>query len=671
MNSGFKKTSRLSIVFILAVVISGSILAYFSINNISNLKNLTEKRILEEQRELSSLFIEAIQNKIETVTADFKNEIHPPDLMKDSLLKTATSYDFITMPFILKNNGTFLFPNFRDILENPIESKLSNRFKVAYQKAEKAEFTLKNFEDAKKNYLTCLNYSKGSIDSVKVLNALGRVSVKLNEYGNAINHYKLIISKYYLSIGKDGIPYIYYTIPQLLKISNPDNIEEIIPLIEFCFKKMEIGAIPLNFNTEELLILVKKWVTENSSKTPNKLSHINKLGENINQQLQFLNEYKNEMAEFINKENFGLYLNVGNNFKVVNSFSGASQNLLLVNTNLKNPVGFLINGEKLFEIITITKLQFEFDYKIEFPTEYNTATNTQKLSYTSQLNPYFPGQLILIKLNDENLIKDFIKRKSWIYGIAAALLMVAIFLGIALIIRDIAREKHLARLQSDFISNVTHELKTPLTSIYMFTESLLLKRVKTASDRDEYLSIILKESERLKRMINNILEFSKLEKGKSEYRFVYTNLAVILNTAINELNYWFEKEKFDVVTEIDENLYAEVDAEKIKQAISNLLSNALKYSINTKKIFIRLYKKVNDICIEVEDHGIGISEDQLPRIFDKFYRIHQNESISGTGLGLTVVKEIVEAHNSKIAVTSKIGKGSKFSFTLCRQIVKE
>ena len=84
-----------------------------------------------------------------------------------------------------------------------------------------------------------------------------------------------------------------------------------------------------------------------------------------------------------------------------------------------------------------------------------------------------------------------------------------------------------------------------------------------------------------------------------------------------------------------------------------------------------LYKKVNDICIEVEDHGIGISEDQLPRIFDKFYRIHQNESISGTGLGLTVVKEIVEAHNSKIAVTSKIGKGSKFSFILCRQIVKE
>ncbi len=165
-------------------------------------------------------------------------------------------------------------------------------------------------------------------------------------------------------------------------------------------------------------------------------------------------------------------------------------------------------------------------------------------------------------------------------------------------------------------------------------------------------------------MINNILEFSKLEKGKPKYHFVHTNLAKILNAAIHELNYWFEKEKFDIVTEIDENLYAEVDPEKMKQAISNLLSNALKYSTNTKKIFIRLYKTINGISIEIEDRGIGISEDQLPKIFDKFYRIDQKESIPGTGLGLTVVKEIVEAHNGKITVTSKIGKGSKFSLTL-------
>ncbi len=666
MSSRFKPVSRLSIFFILAVVISGSVLTYFSINSISNLKELTEKRILEEQRDLTARFSDAIQNKLEMVTTGFKNEISPPEMLKDSLIKTAAVNDFVALPFILKNKGPFLYPNFIGIPERLPGPKHSSRFKSAFWKGEEAEFAEKNLKTAKKQYLSCLNYSTGSNDSVKALNALGRIFVKLIEYENAIGHYKLIILNYFPVTGGDGLPYVYYAIPQLLKISNPDNCEEILPLIEFCLVKMEAGFIPLNYNTEELLILVKNWSQENRFNSLEKLSHINKLGKNINQQLQFINEYANEMSELLKKGSMDNHLNVSNDFEVVNSFSGNNQKLLLVNTNFNNHAGFLIDGKKLFDSIVKTGIQsgFEFDYKIEFPAGYNSNTSGNTLIYSSQLNPYFPGQMIRIELKDENLIKDFIKRRSWIYGIASVLLLVAMFLGVALIIRDIAREKHLARLQSDFISNVTHELKTPLTSIYIFAESLKLDRVKSATERKEYLSIILKESDRLKRMINNILDFSKMENGKPEYHFVNTNLASIMNAAIHEMDYWFENEKFDVVTELDENIEAEIEPEKMKQAFGNLLSNAIKYSITTKKILIRLFKKTNHICIEVEDLGIGIPEDQLPRIFEKFYRIDQKESISGTGLGLTVVKEIVEAHNGKIFVTSKMGKGSKFSIIL-------
>ena len=431
-----------------------------------------------------------------------------------------------------------------------------------------------------------------------------------------------------------------------------------------------MGSIPLNFNTEELLILIIKWSQENISNNQEQLSHINKLAKNINQQLQFINEYKNELSELAKKGGMDNHLTIGNDFKVIVSFSGKSQNLLLINTNLKDPVGFLIDREKLFNTIIKTDLQsgFEFDYKIEFLSAYNSNTSGHNLIYSSQLSPYFPRYVLQIKPNDENLIKEFINRRSWIYGVASVLLLLAMFLGIALILRDITREKHVASLRSDFISNVTHELKTPLTSIYMFAESLLLDRVESTAKKKEYLSIILKESERLKRMINNILEFSKMEKGKPEYHFINSNLVSILNATIHEMNYWFEKEKFDIVTELDENIYAEIDSEKMKQAIGNLLSNAIKYSTNTKKIFIRLLKKPDHICIEIEDRGIGITEDQLPRIFEKFYRIDQKESISGTGLGLTVVKEIIEAHNGKISVSSEIGKGSKFLIILNQQV---
>ena len=165
-------------------------------------------------------------------------------------------------------------------------------------------------------------------------------------------------------------------------------------------------------------------------------------------------------------------------------------------------------------------------------------------------------------------------------------------------------------------------------------------------------------------MINNILEFSKMEKGKPEYHFARTNLSSILKESTQEMNYWFEKEQFEVVTELDENIYAEVDSEKMMQAISNLLSNAIKYSAENKKIFIKLFKKSEYAYIEVEDRGIGISNDQLSRIFEQFYRIDQKEGVSGTGLGLTVVKEIIEAHGGTIEVESEVGIGSRFMIRL-------
>ena len=665
-----KSASRLSIVFIIAVVISVSILTYFSINNISNLKELTEKRILEEEKELSARFSATLQNKIEEVNIAFNNESHPPGSLKDSLIKTASGCDFITLSFILKNDGSFRYPNFMGIPENQPDPKFSNEFKSAFKDGEEAEFSKIDLIAAQKYYLSCLSYSSGISDSVKALNALGRVSIKLNNHEDVFVYYSLIIVEYYQVISEGGLPYVYYAIPQILKNTDPDNCEKTLAIVEFGLEKMEMGAIPLNFNTEKLLNLIMKWSQENIINDQEQLSHINKLAKNIDQQLQFINKYGNELSELAKKRTWDDHLTVGNNFKVLNSFSGRNQELLLINTNIKDPAGFLIDCEILFNTIIKADLQsgFEFDYKMEFPRTYNSNTSGHDLTYFSQINPYLPGHVLQIEPSDENLIEEFIERRSWIYGIALVLLLLAMFLGVALILRDITREKHLASLRSDFISNVTHELKTPLTSIYMFAESLLLGRVNTTIKKKEYLSIILKESDRLKRMINNILEFSKMEKGKPEYSFVNSNLASILNATIQEMNYWFEKENFDIVTELDENIYAEIDPQKMEQAISNLLSNAFKYSTNTKKIFIRLLKKADRICIEIEDRGIGIREDQLSRIFEKYYRIEQKENISGTGLGLTVVKEIIETHKGKISVSSEFGKGSMFLITLNQQV---
>jgi signal transduction histidine kinase len=672
MDHTLKPASRLTIIFILAVVLSGSVLTYFSINNISNLKELTEKKILEEQRELSSRFSAAMLDKIDKVTAGFKNEINLPGLIKDSLIKRAADYDFIIQPFIQKIDGQFLYPNFVGIPENLSGEKFSSRFKSAYRTGEEAEFAERKSGKAKSYYLSCLGYSTGGKDSVKALNALGRVSVKLNDIEDAITYYDLIISDYFMVTDGNGLPYVYYALPQLLKITKSNYSEKIFPAVEFCLKKMNTASIPLDYNTEELLNLITDWLKDKNFSQRERSANINMLIESIKKQVQFTIAYGNELSGLLVKEIPDNHYSTGNDFKLVNSISGTEQEFFLINTNFENPAGFLIDCKILFDTIAKTDLQsgLEFDYKIDFPTVYNLNTTEDNLVYTTQLNPLFSEQLIEIKPNDENLIKDLIKRRGWIYGIASVLLLVAMLLGVILILRDIRRENHLARLRSDFISNVTHELKTPLTSIRMYAESLMMGRVKSDQVQKEYLSVVVNETDRLKRMINNILEFSKMEKGKPEYHFINSNLASMLNATIKEMNYWFEKEHFEIVTELDETIYAKVDHEKMIQAIGNLLSNAIKYSTDTKKIFIRLFKKSEHVCIEVEDQGMGIPEDKLSRIFEQFYRIEQKESISGTGLGLTVVKEIIESHHGTISVTSIIGKESKFVIMLNQQTVK-
>jgi hypothetical protein len=159
MNHKIIPATRLTIIFILAAILSGSILTYFSINNISNQKELTEKRILEEQRELSARFSIALQSEFEKVTAGFKNGITLPGLLQDSLMKRAADYDFINQPFILKNNGEFLYPNFIGIPETFLGSTLSNRFKSAFKAGEEAEFAEKDPGKAKEYYLSRLGYS--------------------------------------------------------------------------------------------------------------------------------------------------------------------------------------------------------------------------------------------------------------------------------------------------------------------------------------------------------------------------------------------------------------------------------------------------------------------------------------------------------------------------------
>jgi signal transduction histidine kinase len=233
--------------------------------------------------------------------------------------------------------------------------------------------------------------------------------------------------------------------------------------------------------------------------------------------------------------------------------------------------------------------------------------------------------------------------------------------------RDVRREVRLAEMRSQFVSSVSHELKTPLTAIRMFAETLGMGRATDTQTQSEYLETIVNETQRLTRLLNNVLDFSKIEQGKRIYRLEPTCLAEVVQAAARTLQYPLAQQGFQLRVEIENGLPAvRVDADAIEQAILNLLTNAMKYSGESREIDLRLHLQGGRAVIAVRDKGIGIPRKEQSRIFEKFYRAPtpENLHVPGTGLGLTLVEHIAKAHGGHVEVQSEPGKGSAFSIHL-------
>jgi len=229
--------------------------------------------------------------------------------------------------------------------------------------------------------------------------------------------------------------------------------------------------------------------------------------------------------------------------------------------------------------------------------------------------------------------------------------------------RGLQREVRTAKMRSSFVSSVSHELKTPLTSIRMFGE-LLRFRPPAGDAAIEYLDTIVNESQRLTRLLDNVLNFSKLEEGTLVYRLEPVIVNEILHSTLNAMAYPLKSEGFLLRTDIsDDELIVRGDRDGLEQAVINLISNAMKYSAGSKEIAVRFFRKEDYACIEVQDHGIGIRADEIHSLFKSFYRssdVHERH-IPGTGLGLALVQHTLDAHDGFVTVTSEPGEGSTFS----------
>ncbi len=233
------------------------------------------------------------------------------------------------------------------------------------------------------------------------------------------------------------------------------------------------------------------------------------------------------------------------------------------------------------------------------------------------------------------------------------------YIGTVAVLQDITDIRRLENIRSQFVANVSHELKTPLTSIKGFAETL--KYVKDDENRERFLNIINDEAERLTRLINDILTLSNIEQKGDVFKEEFFPNAVIDDVFIL-MNNLIEDKKIKLEFKNNNTKYLYGSRDGFKQMLINLIENAIKYSEEGDKVTFRSYNLDNKLVIEVEDTGCGIPESEIPRIFERFYRVDKARSRAkgGTGLGLAIVKHIVKNFNGDITVNSVLGKGSNF-----------
>jgi signal transduction histidine kinase len=285
----------------------------------------------------------------------------------------------------------------------------------------------------------------------------------------------------------------------------------------------------------------------------------------------------------------------------------------------------------------------------------------------SEIGEVLPHWEVAVYLRHPEQLNQVAGTVRMTLGLLIALLVLAIGVGSWLIVADLKRQLALTRQKTDFVSNVSHELKTPLTSIRMFADMLAEDRVTEPDKRRQFHQIIASEASRLTRLINNVLDFARLERGEKEYQFAEHDLTSLVAETVAAYRPHLESAGFTLACELPSSpVPVRGDRDALAQVLVNLLSNAEKYSNSRKEVGMKVESTSDAIEVHVLDRGLGVPRGSEERIFEQFYRAHDSLSsgIQGSGLGLTLARQIARAHGGDVLFKPRDDGGSCFTLWL-------
>ncbi len=630
------------LLFLLVFVLPSIVLVVLSLRMIGQERELAEKRASDERRRITSEMSEYLFTRLETIknqeksAESFSTEYKNPEVV----LFGQVENNQLKLPWEISPAGS-----------SELHSLKQNTYIQRIQRAENEELVKKDFTLAARLYRKISETTLTNTQQSYAKLLLSRVLMKSGQIEEAVSLYKNILALPSNLSDEFSIPIFLYAAGQLS--DNDRLLKEVSVRIQKRLDEIYLMSPLESYMIKDICEKLANTISEDipTESAENILQTIKEYIHDIEQSLSLQGDFPTLFRDLQSEQQETVWTAYGDSPWLLNLTSSMfdSKSVLIV-VNAPDVLGALQFDKNLTSII---------------PRDVHFVP--AGTDFGEYMGPNFRGIRIAFSENQENaLIKQWSLQRSF-YLLALFLVIGVTLFGAYLLWRDVRRDLRLAEMRSQFVSSVSHELKTPLTSIRMFAETLRLRRSKDQKMQDEYLDTIVNESQRLTRLLNNVLDFSKIEKGKRAYKMESNSLPEIIRTAARAMEYQLSQQDFKLHVKIEEEMPdILVDGDAVEQAVLNLISNAMKYSGNSRDIDVKLEKTENQAVIQVIDRGIGLEPHEQKKIFDKFYRVPspENERTAGTGLGLSLVTHIVEAHGGRLDVESQKEHGSVFSIFL-------
>lgn len=705
MELAVKKRKKIFLLFFLGIGLPSLLLGYFAFRGIQNDQALLEKRRLDDHRKAAEQIISSFDQSISEVEQAFVEFLYDQDNANERdliqpLKDLVNQYPLIEEVFLFRNPDEIRFIA-AELLFFP-EGSLTN-FTVSskqpslnrnFHKGQQLEFRKKNYQQALSSYQQAMEQAKNRQLKGKCLSAIARVQKKANLFQEAIESYKKISEDYSQVRITNGLPLgLAARIELGLLYQEAGDIQGAM--------KTFIGLFKSLINREWLLDkalymffsqAVKKYIQDILSKEslPSEILTFKENFQDLLHEEQDRREQTERLLLFQQRAATDIQA------KMPPSISDSSnpakrcsveigRNVYLVSLfhlgqgKRSGPQlrwGLLLNASYFKEPLLRQSLQTHMPSEksswIVRGREGQTVLSSENISSGSLIvktnfTGNFPDWTLEFYHEEPRLFEGFLFSRRGIYFYMFLLIGGILIFGLILTLRTVSRELELARMKSDFVSTISHEFKSPLTSIRQLAEMLQTGRVPSEERRQKYYDVLLEQSERLSLLTENVLNFAKMEEGCKEFTFERTDMKYLIEDLVSSVQERVRHAGFDIQLEVEDSLPPiMIDKDAIVQAVNNLIDNGLKYSGEIKKVEVRAFKEERNLVIAIQDFGNGIEKDKMDKIFDRFYRggDELTRTVKGSGLGLTLVKHIVDAHHGSVHIESEPGQGSTFSLKL-------